>query len=127
MGQLDLLASSEVGQCARCGERLRVAHDRNLEARMLRHAKTADGVCVNCAVREWFEVAGEVGAIRDLDPKQFLIPMIQEQMARVFRAANADADPSEINWVKVVREWDLPLAKSGTKPAKSKRASRFLN
>lgn len=115
MGQLDLLSSSEIGQCSRCGEKLRVDPNRNPDARMLRRAKTADGVCVNCALRAWFEIAGEVGAIRDLDPKQLLIPMIQEQMGRVIRAAKADADPAEIDWTKLVRDWDLPLDKGKPK------------
>lgn len=122
MGQLDLLPSSEIGQCSRCAEKLRVDPSRNPDARMLRHAKTAVGLCVNCALREWFEVAGEVGAIRDLDPKQLLIPMIQEQMGRVIRAAKADADPAEIDWTKLVRDWDLPLNKG-----KPKRARKVPN
>ena len=127
MDQGDLLDSFDIGKCGRCSELLRVAKDRNPEARMLRHAKTTEGLCVNCALREWFEVAGEVGAIRDLDPQHLLIPMIQQQMGRVFRAANADADPAEINWAKVVRDWNLPLSKAPGKKAKRARAARFMN
>jgi hypothetical protein len=41
-----------------------------------------------------------------------LAPHVQQQFARVMKAGNADATPEEINWQRVVENWNLPFAKA---------------
>lgn len=105
--------SGAVGECERCRIPLRVAGERNAEASMLRLAKAPTGYCIDCAVREWFYVMRD--AIRDLDPKELRHPWIQEQYGKIMKVANSDARPQEINWEKVIADWDLPL-KGARKP-----------
>lgn len=82
---------------------------------MLRRSEKPEGQCVHCAVREWFYVMEQQGSIRDLKPQELLHPWIQQQMGRVMKASRADADLSEIDWAKVVRDWDLPIPGAGKK------------
>lgn len=82
---------------------------------MLRRATTAvDGLCVNCAVRAWFNIAIEVGSLPKFDPTDLLFPHVQKQMAAVMKASHADAAPAEIDWAQVVKAWALPFP--GVKP-----------
>lgn len=94
---------------------------------MLRRSEVAEGQCVNCAVREWFFIMEQGGSIRDLRPQELLHPWVQEQMGRVMKASKADADPSEINWEKVVRDWDLPIPGAEKKDRRAPRSAKLLN
>lgn len=109
------LAGAE-GACERCSVPLRVAGGRNVEARMLRLAKTPQGFCIDCAVRAWFHCMRD--SIRDLDPKELRHAWIQEQYGRVMKAMNADARPEEITWERVIANWDLPLRGAQRGPAR---------
>lgn len=108
MGKLIFLPlAGRVATCSRCGDPCKVSEARDPKAKMLRCAEKPSGYCVNCAVAEWFYVTG----LREgcPDPKGLLVPQIQEQFAKIMAASNADAKPSEINWTKVVANWDLPF------------------
>lgn len=69
MGQIEFIdMTGAVGNCERCGERVRVAAaDKNPDAKMHRLAAAPKGYCINCSVREWFYIMRD--AVRDLDPK----------------------------------------------------------
>ena len=96
--------------CDRCGDPCRVARKRNPDAKMLRHAAVPVGNCINCAVAEWFVVTG----LRETtDPKGLLLPHIQEQFAAIMKMSKADGKPAEINWKKVVANWNLPFVTKG--------------
>lgn len=108
MGKLIFLPlAGRVAYCSRCGDPCKVADTKDPAAKMLRAADKPSGYCVNCAVAEWFYVTGS----REIcpDPKGLLVPQIQEQFAKIMAASNADAKPPEINWTKVVANWDLPF------------------
>lgn len=112
--------SGQLGQCGRCGVPLRVA-DPTPDAGMLRRVDKPKGQCVNCAVREWFYIYQ--AAVPDLDPRELLIPAIREQFERVMVASRSGAHPTEIDWPKVVRDWNLPI--TGAK--KDKHAKKRAN
>lgn len=109
------LAGAE-GACERCNVPLRVAGGRNVEARMLRLAKTQKGYCIDCAVRAWFYCMRDT--FRDLRPEDLRLPHVQQQTALVMKAAGADARPEEITWERVIANWDLPLRGAQRGPAR---------
>lgn len=111
--------AGELTTCSRCGEPVRVASTRNLDARMLQHAASAaDGHCVNCATAAWFvamEMREDV-----VDPQVLLRSDVQAAYGRIMQASGADAKPAEINWPKVVEHWHLPFA-TRRRTARSKK------
>jgi len=97
--------------CTRCGDKCKVASERNPNAEMLRKSATPEGVCLECAVTEWFANTYPINMQIDRSPhgaKSLLIPPLQQRFGDIMRAANANADLSEIDWKKVVKNWDLP-------------------
>jgi len=57
-------------------------------------------------------------------PKNLLYPHIQEQFTGLMRVGLADAQPDEIDWNKIVENWDLPfphkIKPSGMNPCSQK-------
>jgi len=43
-------------------------------------------------------------------PGILMHPHIRELFADIMRTGHADADPDEIDWQKIVENWDLPFA-----------------
>jgi hypothetical protein len=74
---------------------------------MLRRAEEPKGYCVNCAVAEFLWVFGCRNA--DPSPDSFRVKPVQDQFTKIMVARNADANPAEINWEKVIANWDLPF------------------
>ena len=101
--------------CERCGQPLRVADQRNPDARMLRYAQAPEGHCVNCAVAAWF-VELELRRLVP-DPAALRLPHVQQQFVAVMRANQADAQPEEIDWEHVIKNWDLPFKKRSSQAA----------
>ena len=94
--------------CQRCGERCRVDPSRDPKARMLRHSDK--GLCVNCAVHDWLRNTYPPNIIlAQSGPKVLLFSHIQEQFAEIMRTGFADAKPDEIDWQKIVDNWELPF------------------
>lgn len=95
--------------CERCEARCRVAASRNSKAKMLRHSK-GKGLCVNCAVHDWLRNTYPPNIIlAQSGPKVLLFPHIQEQFTEIMRTGFADAKPDEIDWERIVENWDLPF------------------
>lgn len=107
--------------CERCGEACKVAEQRNEDARMLRLAKEAKGLCANCAVTEWF-VVSRLAEMHPSLPKGLESPSVQAQFATLMRGMGADMKPEEINWTKVVEHWTLPFP--STQRARRKTGAR---
>ena len=115
-------------QCDRCGVPLRFRKRKgNADAQPIRVADRPEGLCATCALRVWFEL-DDRGAIvseivmRDLggDPgKAFKLPHVQEQVKRMMEAGKSDARVEEIDFDKLVREWDLPIPR---RPGGKRRA-----
>ncbi len=99
--------------CNRCKVPCKVApaHERNPEARFVRLAKAPKGLCLECAVAEFF-LAYELR--RNItDPKVLLSADIQRQFAAVLKAGFSDAARDAINWQRVVDNWHLPFPGDG--------------
>ena len=94
--------------CKRCQIRCQVDILRNPNAKMLRHSNK--GLCVNCAVHDWLRNTYPPNILlAQSGPKILLLPHIQEQFAEIMNVGFADAKPDEIDWNKIVDNWDLPF------------------
>lgn len=114
----------QVVPCARCGAACYIPGASNSDARLLRAATDALGVCPACHItaflqdkqfpfREFIEARGVDVVLRD--------PRVQQQIAEVVAAANADVPASQIDWERVITNWDLPHPKrKRTKRGKQK-------
>lgn len=96
--------------CRRCEAACKVAGQRNPDARMLCRSREAKGLCINCAVHDWLRNTYPVNMLLvESGPKSLLFPHIQEQFTGIMRIALADATPDEIDWERIVENWDLPF------------------
>jgi hypothetical protein len=123
MGELIPLRGT-LSRCERCAVPLRVADERNPDAKMIRRSKTVEGVCIGCAVREWFALYRHI-LPPTFEPTHLLAPHIRETFGALMRASHSDARPEEIDWQHVVDHWHLPM--SSFTPAgnlRKKRAAR---
>ncbi len=96
--------------CERCGAQLKVDAVPGSEAKMLRRSKVPKGLCVNCAVHDWLRNTYPPNILlAQSGPKVLLFPHIQEQFTEIMKIGLADAKPDEIDWQKIVDNWELPF------------------
>lgn len=96
-------------ECQRCGEPCRLSGPPSKNAKMLRFAE-GPGLCVNCAVHDWLRNTYPPNILlAHSGPKVLLFTHIQEQFAEIMRIGFADAKPDEIDWNRIVENWDLPF------------------
>ena len=108
----------DTAACNRCGVKLRIRPVQRSEARILRRSKDDKGYCVNCAVHDWVRNTYPVNLILARSgPKGLALPHLQRQFEEIMRAGFSDAAPDEINWARIIDNWDLPF------PTKVKRRS----
>jgi len=111
-------------QCERCGAKLQVGPAPGSEARMLRHSKVPKGFCVNCAVHNFLRNTYPPNIqLAESGPGILLIPHIQKVFADIMKAGFADACPDEIDWQRIVDNWQLPFRKK-VKPSASNPCSQ---
>jgi len=97
----------DIIECKRCGERCRIAGAPGEKAKMLRFAQ-GPGLCVNCGVHDWLRNTYPPNILlAESGPKVLLSPQIQQQFTEIMRIVFADAKPDEIDWAKIVKNWDL--------------------
>jgi hypothetical protein len=102
--------SAPVTDCERCGVSLRASGDRNPSARVLRRSLTT-GVCAGCALTAFLKETEPLASVLAArGPEMLLMSHVQEQVARMLEAGDADARPSELDYAAVVRNWNLPEA-----------------
>ncbi len=102
--------SEDVINCERCGVRCRADGPQGTKAKMLCHSKEPKGLCVNCAVHDWLRNTYPVNLLLATSgPKSLLLPHIQEQFTGIMRIGFADAKPDEIDWQRIVDNWELPF------------------
>ena len=95
--------------CKRCGAPCKVDISRGSKAKMLRRS-TKEGLCVNCAVHDWLRNTYPPNILlAQSGPKVLLHPHIQEQFAEIMRVGLADAAPAEIDWNRIIDNWNLPF------------------
>lgn len=105
--------------CARCGVECEIRARRTSNAQLLKRSKKPSGVCSNCAVTEWFMNTYPINMQLDgSGPAALLQPFMQKHFANIMKAGGADMDPAEIDWQKVVGNWNLPVEveRSATNP-----------
>ncbi|MFB0523950.1 MAG: hypothetical protein ACETVZ_00290 [Phycisphaerae bacterium] len=96
--------------CERCEARCKIDSLRNPDAKILRHSKEPKGLCVNCAVHDWLRNTYPPNILlAQSGPKILLYPHIQKQFAEIMRSGFADAKPDEIDWERIIENWDLPF------------------
>ena len=108
--------STQITNCERCGVPCKVAEQANEEARLLKHSTTPSGWCADCATTNFLKTS-PLGQLIG-DPNRLLDPRVRLQFAKVMQAGNADALPTEINWQRIVDNWDKPFKKPTRKRAK---------
>ena len=105
----DTAGTQGVVECQRCGARCRISGQPGKKARMLRFVE-GPGLCVNCAVHDWLRNTYPPNILlAQSGPKVLLFPHIQQQFAEIMRIGFADAKPDEIDWQKIVENWELPF------------------
>lgn len=119
--QRDFFGMGRIVSCSRCGQPCRVAESSNPNARLLKHATrpVQDGLCANCAMTAFIR---SVETIMYGITKNGLAPLrdprIQKEFEGLLQAGEADATPYELDWDRVIANWDLPLPE---RPRRRKR------
>ena len=98
--------------CARCGVPCRPAASEHPDARLMQHTTGPTGYCECCALTAFLvalpftalgiERAGSVAAM-------LAAPHVREQIGQIFLAGQADARIEQIDWQRVVDQWNLPF------------------
>jgi len=106
----------EIVECTRCGKPCKVGPPPNPKARLMAFATKAEalqsGLCGNCAAAVFIKsnrilMAGiEMSGIGMLADAR-----VQKQFGDVMQAGFADAKPAELNWQKIIDDWELPIPK----------------
>jgi len=107
----------QIAYCDRCGAPCKVADHANEEARLLKHATKPSGWCADCATTHFLQNS-PMGRLID-DPQKLLSPHVRLQFAKVMLAGGADALPTELNWQRIVDNWNMPFKK----PSRRKRGA----
>lgn len=97
----------QIVHCSRCNAPCRRSAPPNPKARLLKRSDVPSGLCASCATAQFLQNSPMAQLITN--PEMLLNPTLREQFARIMEAGNADANPAEINWEKVVRDWALPF------------------
>lgn len=97
--------------CDRCGMACRVADGANTDAKLLRASTVPHGHCLDCEVTAFLKVKSPMGQLI-AEPSMLLWEPAQRQFGEVMRAGSADARPEDINWQRVVDNWDLPFVQA---------------
>lgn len=107
----------DIIECGRCRARCRIDGPPGDKAKMLRLAQ-GPGLCVNCAVHDFLRNTYPPNILlAQSGPRALLAAPIQRQFAEIMRLGFADAKPDEIDWQRIVDNWDLPF------PHKMKRGN----
>lgn len=118
MNQPNLFESNEQYYCLRCGAKCRVDPVRGSQARMLKRSKQPKGLCINCAAHDVLRNLYPANLLLSRSgPKGLSLPHIQHQFEAILKNAGTDSLPGEIDWIKVIANWNLPF------PNKIKRTS----
>ncbi len=97
------------------------------EARLLQLSEGPKGLCVNCAVTQFFKDEKYGVSLEQLlrgtevekdVTRALLLPHIQEQFTAILRVGCAQVVPEQIDWLEVVANWDLPFDRKTIKPRK---------
>lgn len=84
------------------------------------YAQTAENaLCADCAATALIKtVEALMWGIEKNGVRMLLNPTVQQSFAEVMKVGRADATPEEINWQRVVENWELPVPKQKGKGRK---------
>ena len=96
--------------CVRCGSQCRPAVSQNPDARLFK--RTSQGLCADCAVTQ-FLLSVEILrlGIERYGLEVLMNPGIQDQFVNVMRSGRSEMSPDEINWKRVIVNWNEPFPK----------------
>ncbi len=123
---------SALAKCDRCAVQLRVAESRREDSRPFRKAAVPKGLCPDCVMTEFLYNTYPVNMIIDERGPEMLLNAESMRMALlssgVMDPAHCEMDVNEINWRRVVDNWNLPvkLSKSGRNPYRMGDAKKRL-
>lgn len=93
----------QIKNCPRCNKEVVASKSGNQRARPLR--KSDKGMCLECTASSVLMSLPAAGMF----PKEaMLAPHIQAQFSAVLRAGCADTDAHNVDWNRLVENWDLP-------------------
>lgn len=102
--------NKEIIHCERCKAPCKIGGARNPDAKMLRRSSEPKGLCINCAVQDFLRNTYPVNILlAQSGPQVLLYPHLREPFADIMRAGLADAKLDEIDWSRIVKNWDLPF------------------
>ncbi len=99
--------------CLRCGVECVIAATANRTARPVQHAAD-EGYCVSCVITQFLKVEMP---IEELLPsgatvaEALRLPHVRRQFQAVFAAGRSDTSESQVDWERVIANWDLPVGK----------------
>lgn len=99
--------------CTRCSRLGQAGPPPNPQGRLMVYAQTAqNAMCPDCAATAFIKgVETLMWGIEKHGVEMLLNPVIQQGFAEVMKAGQADATPQEIDWQRVVENWELPIPK----------------
>lgn len=112
--QQHFFGGERVVLCPRCGKPGRVAGGGDTQARIARYADQAaiarnTHSCLECAITGWLKDLEMVDAA---ELHGLLLPHVQKQFAALVNASmHEDFRPEEIDWQRIVDNWELPMPK----------------
>jgi hypothetical protein len=97
--------------CNRCRRPLRIAESRRKNSKPFRLAKTPDGVCPDCVMTQFLYNTYPINMqIDEAGPELLLKPGVCEAFEASGLLNGCDLTIGEINWQRVVDNWNLPVA-----------------
>ena len=93
--------------CKRCGKPC-LSDTGNPEARLLK--RSMEGYCADCAITQFLQNTEPINALIGTKGREMLLnPMVQEQIGVILKAGLSDCHIAEIDWQRVVNNWDMPF------------------
>jgi len=99
-----------VASCERCGKKIQVAAARREDAELFRLAKELKGVCADCVMTQFLYNTYPINMqLDEAGPELLLKPGIREAFVSCGILDRGDLKIDEIDWQRVVDNWDLPV------------------
>lgn len=103
-----------IAECKRCEKPCKVAGPPNPDARLMPYATAEEakkrGLCADCAASAFIKgIPTLMYGIELNGIKMLLDTRVQQQFSQIMIVGKADARPDEVNWQRVVDNWDLPF------------------
>lgn len=102
--------------CERCGALCIIDPVEGSKAKILKRSSKHKGLCIGCAVHDTLRHLYPANLILARSgPKAFMLPEMQRMFYDIVQSASTDAAYEEIDWMAMIRNWELPF------PTKLKR------